>query len=192
MAAVVLRIRTDLTGLVEGGGLSTHYFDADDDPEIGPLLNAVGAFWVVLRPRITSQVTYQVRDEVDYIDTATGTLLRSDAASAPVGNSGGAAGAPLPPSVQGLLRLRTPLIVGGRRLQGRLFLPGFVSGSEGGDTVPGTGLLAAMESAGTGLITTAQAAGSSWQVWSRTGGVSSPVSAVSAWSKYAVLRSRRD
>lgn len=191
MAFEMLRVRTVLTGLVQGGGVSTIYLRSEASKDPNTAISVVNAFWEAARSGISSQVSIAVQNTVDEID-GTGALVQQYVGTAVPGKQGGAAGATLPPATQGLLRMTTPTVVGGRRLRGRLFIPGPVSGPEGGVTAPEQAYINDINAAGAGLIAGAEAAQQRWVVWSRKNASYAPVTGTTVWNKYAVLRSRRD
>lgn len=191
MAFEMLRVRTLLTGLVQGGGLCTHFFRAEENEDPDVAIALVNNFWEAARSAMTNQITIQVSNQVDLIDGA-GTLEQGLVGGTVVSKNGGAAGAALPAQTQGLLRLNTPTVVAGRRLRGRMFIPGPVSGPEGGVTVPGPDYQGDLTAAGNALVDASEVEAMRWVVWSRKNASYAPITGVSVWGKYAVLRSRRD
>lgn len=183
---MVHRVRVALGGaVVAGGGLSTFYFvGASGDEAL--MVDAVGDFWDAIAPQITSNVTYATEPDVDELDTVTGTLLGS-AAVTPRTGAGTSAEEALPWATQGLLRLRTGAVVGGRELRGRLFIPGLTEGKSLGGK-PTAAVITAINSA---AATFAARGDVAWHVWSRTHGASADVVTATMWDNFAVLRSRR-
>lgn len=131
--------------------------------------------------------------QADFIDQATGDLLRS-VNIANVTDGGSASGEPLPPANQVNLRMETGVILNGKRLRGHWYLPLAAEASSNGNL---TGSIFAN-------LATAKAAWLAGAVrpvvyhrpvgphGSTRPGTSAVVSDVVAQPKFAVLRSRRD
>lgn len=197
----IVRVRTAWTGLVQGGGLSTHYFTQVTGTTAEDLQAVVQTFWSTCAPQITNECQFRVLGEMDVIDPATGDLVETMSATDGATTAGTSTEDNQPPATQTLLRLRTGAVVAGRRLQGRLFIPGPPRNGTGDTTVPTTASRTAYQTAAADLITATTGIGP-WVVWSRpveAGGTVTPragsTAAVingSVWDKYAVLRSRRD
>lgn len=197
----IIRVRTEWTGLVAGGGLSTHYFTQVGDPSAEDFKGVVQDFWNACGPQITNECVYRVLGEMDIIDETTGDLVGSLTTTDEAPTAGTSTEDNQPPATQTLLRLRTGAVVAGRRLQGRLFIPGPPRNGTGDTTVPTTASRAAYQNAAAALITATTGIGP-WVVWSRPvsgnptvpdrAGSTAAVVNGSVWDKYAVLRSRRD
>lgn len=116
------RVRTIFTGTPVGDGLGTVHFDASAGTPGG----AVTA-WATFLGNLSANF-YQFQDvtvsgEVDLINEVTGALVDSTVGpDFPVAtnNTGNA----LPPATQGFIRMGTGVVVNGRRLRGRFFVPG--------------------------------------------------------------------
>lgn len=100
-----------------------------------------------------------------------------------------AAGDALPPQTQLLCRLLTPTFVGGRRIRGRIFIPGQLELFNSVVGQPDAGLRTGVEDNLEDFIT---AVSNDLVVYSRTHHAFSAVNSVSVWNQWAVLRSRRD
>lgn len=197
----IVRVRTEWTGLVQGGGLSTHYFTQVTGTTPEDLQAAVQTFWNACALQITNECQFRVLGEMDVIDEATGDLVETLSTTDGATTTGGSTEDNQPPSVQTLLRLRTGAVVAGRRLQGRLFIPGPPRNGTGDTTVPTTASRNAYQAAAADLITATTGIGP-WVIWSRPvsdnptvpdrPGTTAAVINGSVWAKYAVLRSRRD
>lgn len=195
---VLLRIQTLLTGLVGGPGLSTFHFlaSAGSGQEAQ---NAVDAFWASIDGWISSTITATPMNEVVAFEDTTGEAV-SFTPSNGIGNTGDAVGTPLPPATQGMIKWPTGAVVGGRRLQGRTFIPGPTEDHSEGSGVPNAAYVAALATAGDALL---NGVNSTPVVWSRpkidpeTGAVIRPgsyaeITDAVGWTKWAVLRGRRD
>lgn len=182
-------VRTAHTGVtVVGGGLTTMYFNAAGrDPQ--ELVDAVRTFWTATIAQRVVGTQSTPLGFVRTIENTTGEVTAVTAVNPGAGINGTAGGAPLPPATQGLLRLRTGVIVRNRVLQGKIFLPG-VPVSFSSDGIPSTAYRTAYDTAAGGLISNALT------IYSRPrGGLpgsGGAVGSASTWSKFAVLRSRRD
>jgi len=125
--------------------------------------------------------------DVAVLNSVTG-ALEGTATVAQSSGAGSAAGDAQPPAVQGLLRLITSNVVAGRLLRGRLFLPGSLEASNTSGQ-PSAGYRTAYETPAAALIADAN---TEWQIWSQTHGVPAVVQSANVWTRWAVLRSRRD
>jgi len=170
---------------VVGGGLSTFYFEAAVGT-VAQQVAAVATFLANSETQRSSAITWATAADVAQIDSATGNLVGTSTVTPSTG-AGTAAGDPAPFATQGLLRILTGVVVGGRLLRGRLFLPGVVEASSTG--VPSAGYITAYNTVGAALIADVNSA---WGIWSHTHGVFQPANGVSTWNRWAVLRSRRD
>jgi hypothetical protein len=168
-----------------GGGLSTIYFDST----VGTAqqcVTAVGNFFTNTNDRrLTTAVWNTVPEVATLSDTG---VLEDIVTTTPSSGQGTDAGDAMPPTVQGLLQVRTASIVNGRQLRGRIFLPGNGE-SQNAVGIPTAATLTDYNTEATALINDAN---TSWVVWSRTHGLKGTVSQSSMWTKWAVLRSRRD
>jgi len=182
----VNQVRVIWSGLpVVGNGLSTFNFSSTTGTA-QQQATAVGTFLTATNDRRTTSITWTLDTDVPTLDVATGQLQAITTVTSAQA-LGTAAGDLIPFATQGLLRLFTGTIVGGRLLQGRIFLPGAVeSDSNGGPT---STYMTDYDTAAAALVADANA---DWSVWSRTHGVLSSVAQGSTWNEWAVLRSRRD
>lgn len=186
----VARVRCTLTGLVQGGGLSTFNFaEVAPGDNLQANIQAVSVFWDTIKTEVSSGVTIKIEGAVDILDEVTGDLVGTYSG---VGDTktGTASGNAMPPANQRLLRLRTNEIAGGKRILGKLYIPGAVIPSSDTQTVP-LPVRTKLEVAGDGLASASGITGG-WCVWSRKNGQAYTIKKTSAWDKYAILRSRRD
>jgi len=174
-------------GPTVGGGLSTFYFDSATGTAAQQVA-AVATFLGSTDDRRVIAQTWATAADVATLNVGTG-ALESTTSTTPSTGTGTQTGDALPPAVQGLLRLLTSTVAGGRLLRGRLFLPGAGAGSSDSNG----GVLAAYSgdynAAGAALIADTN---TNWMVWSPTHSTAASVTSVSCWSKWATLRSRRD
>jgi hypothetical protein len=176
------------------------YFDADGvTPTPQQNVDAVDAFWTGCASIIDNAVTWEVGPEVPEIDETTGVLSGVTSVVAGTG-AGTAVSDALPPSTQGLVRLQTGDFVAGRRVRGRIFVPGVTEATNSSGGAPDAGALLAMGDAATALV-----AAGGILVWARPfeGSAGPPVkparlgskasiTGTSVWGSWAVMRSRRD
>lgn len=173
-------------GPTAGGGLSTFYFDQSTGTA-AQLVTAVGNFLAATEDQRATVQTWAT--DPDVIQLSETGVLESVVTTTPSSGVGIATGDPLSPTTQGLLRCLTNLVIAGRLLRGRLFLPG---PTEFHNQAPGNctpAYLADYNAAAAALIADAN---SVWKVWSRTHGASAAVTTANVWTSWAVLRSRRD
>jgi hypothetical protein len=157
--------------------------------------DAVEDFLTGVLARVNNQNGATINTSVADIDPFDGTLLFLTAISSPGRQVGALTDTPLPPVVQGLLRLGTDGIRNNRVIRGRLFLPGLCEQDNDASGTPSAFLVNAMTVNGDALMNDLTA---NWAVWSRPspisgdGGIASPVSSTAFADTWAVLRSRRD
>jgi hypothetical protein len=152
-------------------------------------------FWNTWGPHIGTGISIDFDPICLAIEASTGVLTGAFAGTDPTTVVGGAVGDLLPRQTQGLLRLNTSTVIGGRRVRGRLFIPGALESDNSSAQPTGTYLSDLNVAAATLLA--AGATASSLVVWHRPtpgvgGGASPAVTGVSAAPTWSVLRSRRD
>jgi hypothetical protein len=181
------RVRVNLTGgAAIGGGVSTFYYsETFGTPQLAA--DVTGAFWNSIEPVCHPAVVWATDAVVETVDEVSGAITAATGTTPSTGvGSGGVE--PLPWQNQGLLQLRTGVYVSGKEIRGRLFIPGAMS-TAASAAVPTTAYKTAIETAATTLNGVAAPV---WGVWSKTRGQWAPISATAMWTKFAVLRSRRD
>jgi len=195
------RVQTVISGsLVNGGGISTHYFDTS----VGAAQDAATAvlgFWATCVANLNNGVTFTVQPFVTERTAETGATTGVVAVT---GGSvtGSTSFEALPAANQALLRLRTGVFSDGREIRGRLFIPGI---TEADHNV--SGLLAALKTQLEGAaVALRDSTTANWVVWRRPrladplhvppisarAGDKATVVSIEMWNKPAVLRSRRD
>lgn len=145
-------------------------------------------FLVSIQGAIADALTAVVEPEVTVIESTSGELVGvlSIDGDTIAPNGGGDA---LPPATQCLVQLTTPAIISGRRLRGRIFLPGMLEANNGVTGEPSGALVGSFNDA---LDTLVDALASTWVVYSPTHRAYATVTGAQVWNQWAVLRSRRD
>ena len=149
-------------------------------------LFALSTAYVDLEAYLNTTTTWSLDTDVDILNTATGQLQATVSVSSANG-AGNESGTLVPQAAQALLRWSTGEVVNGRFVRGRTFIPGLNTSSiDGGEVASAvrSGIVTQM----TQMISDAN---SELVVWSRTNGVAVPVTAVSVWDEWAILRGRR-
>lgn len=193
--ALFYRVRCDHSGLPGGPALSVFNFGIGDGANPQSVAQLVGDFWAAARNGMGSPWAVNIENEVEIVDEATGDVTATSNVAI-AGVTAGGTGFEWS-AKQGLLALRTSTYRGGRRVQGRLFIPG-VAG-ETGEQVPTQAYRTIIDNAASGMLDDADSNGTPWGVYSRptTGtparaGQLSPIQSTITRSYWAVLRSRRD
>lgn len=182
--ALLTQVRTVTTGVV-GAPFYTNFFFADSTGSPATAHAATVSFWSDAKSAIIGSLKMTVEGEMRLVESTTGDIVGFDNVT-PVDVQGTASGDPLPFQVQGYVRARTSLAVGGRRLRGGVFMPGPAEGDSNGG-VPSAIYLEVIRNAANKLATNANA---DWHIYSRVNKVSSSVSSVAALPRWATLRSR--
>jgi len=184
----VARIRTVFTGVAGSPAYSNLYFGADST-DAGNCQAAVFGMWENLLNAIQAGVVITMENPIPIIDVATG-----ETTDVAVGDGGTAtaadSGDPLPGMVNGLVQLHTGLFIGGRELRGRSFVP-YPTEAANDAGVPDSDYINAMQDAFNDMRDPL-GDGASFCVYSKTHAQAQTVSGLSAWTKFASLRSRRD
>lgn len=171
-----------------GEGLSIMYFD--EATAVAAQRAGLAAFWTDVRAVINSQVRWTIRTDGRELNDATGVLEGFWNDSTPHTATGSETGDPVTNVSQALVRWLTADVVGGRRVQGRQFIPGLSEGQSSGGEVASTGL-GLLQAAAQAFAT----AGVGFGVWHRPqsglGGSFHLVTAGSAWNEFATQRGRR-
>lgn len=155
----LLKVNTSWIGTFVGPALSVMYFLPVGTVNLAAAqasIDAVRDFWVACAPRMSSSSSWTVLGTVDQIDVTTGDLQGSFAGTARNGLPSGT-GDVLPYQVQGMIRWDTGLVMDGRRLRGRTFLPATLEADNGGLGQPLTGYLTTMNTAAAALVASATA-----------------------------------
>lgn len=184
----MLEILTDWTTLNADTGVTVMYFD--DATPVADARLALSTLWADIDAVLHEGTNWTIRQDGRVIAEATGTLTGTWFASTPYTGTGQSAGNPVGNATQMLLRWQTGVIVSGRRVAGRTFVPGLASGSTSGGQ---------MRSEATVTVNTAcetfTNATSGFGVWHRPkpaqAGSHHVATAGNVWSELAVQRGRR-
>lgn len=180
------RVKTEFTGLAGAPYLSQMYFQSALGSAQGAV-DSVGDFWGAIDSQCVPDLIWNTIADVEIVESTTGQLVGTSQTT-PANGQGGAGGEPLPFAVQGLVRWRTGVYVGGREIRGKTFIPGLSEAAS---------VLGQMGSTPQGVIDGAitamlSDAGSALCIFSRKNLTEVLVSSGSTWNQFAVLRSRRD
>lgn len=182
------RVRVIWTGTpTVGDGLSTFHFNSAVGTPAQQVA-AVNLFLDSVSVSYADNLSWSTDPDVATLNEATG-ALEGIASVAVASGVGADTTDQLGPATQGLLRLTGAMIVGGRLLRGRLFLPGPCEAANSAGGIPLVGYRDDYEAAAAVMIADANV---EWKIWSRTHGVAGDVVTATVWTKWAVLRSRRD
>ena len=198
----IQRVRTVFTGVAGSPYYNNIYFDsAGTLADAQAAVDRVDAAWTTITSIMNIALLGAVEAEVPQINDENGEITGVFATTGGVVDPTNA-GEPLPWATQGLVRLLTNSFVEGRRVRGRIFIPGLgEAASDAG--VPNANTITSLNNLGTTLIS----GGAPHPViWSRPIeadpdavppvegrlGSSHLVTLASTWNKWSVLRSRRD
>lgn len=186
----MLRVRTVATGVAGTPYYTNLHFAGEDQAAAQDAYDRVRAFWSAIALQLRTGLVIDVDNAVTQIDLSTGeptgVLTVTDAGNV----AGGGAAEALPPATQALVTFRTGQYVGGRAIQGRMFIPALTenvndaSGSLRGETA------SLITSAAQGLLDGDPGVGLS--IYSRKNFISAAATSATCQTKWAVLRSRRD
>jgi hypothetical protein len=151
-------------------------------------------FWEAFKSHLSTSVTIDYDPVCIAVEATTGVLTGAFAGTEPASTTGTFAGDALPRQTQGLVRLGTSTVINGRRVQGRLFVPGVCEADNAATGVPSSTFISDLNTAAATLLA-AGATASDVVVWHRpvggAGGASPDITATSVSPNWAVLRSRR-
>lgn len=182
------RVRTAIAGGSGAAQVGTHYFDATSPNTAQAAADAVHAFWDSIKASINNTFTFQVEPAVESVDSTTGQPTGITQVTSTV-VTGTSATAYLPSATQALVQWRTGFFLGGREIRGRTYVPGIISSAITNQGTPGPALVTALNTAASQIITWAS---SDFVVYSRRHHAIGLVNSGTPWTKFAVLRSRRD
>lgn len=196
-----LEVITTFTGPAGTPWLSAMYFAGSAQADADAAVAAVGAFWGAVDAGMSSTVSWATNPDVQHIDEADGELVATFSTTPQTG-SGASAGDMLPSAAQALVRWRTAGIVNGRTVRGRTNVPGVTEAFSAAGR-PISAYLTTLNAAAAALV----ADPAIFVIWSRPHtqdfdesptspptrpGSNHTVTSGSAWSEFAVQRSRRD
>lgn len=184
------KLKTTWSGAVVGGGLTVSYFfvTSATPTSAQAAIDLMRDFWTSLNPIMSNAVSWAVSGIAQVIDVNTG-LITSEIAGTTRSGTGTETGDRLPAATQGLLRLDTPSFINGRRLRGHWNIPGPTETRNTNAGLPDSTYITTLQNAANTLNA---AVDPTLDIYSRTHHVADGVSAATAVSKWAVLRSRRD
>jgi len=174
-------------GALTGTGLSTFYFDSATGTA-AQQVSAVAAFLTGTEDRRVNTCVWTTGADVATLNVGTGALEAITVVTQQTG-TGTVGTDALPQQTQGLLRVLTTTIVAGRLLRGRIFLPGTVEADSGTTGNPSSTYRTDYDTNAATLISDAN---TNWMCWSATHGTAASIATANTWSRWAVLRSRRD
>lgn len=179
------RIQVVYTGLPGLPGTSTWY-GHEDGVSTHDQVAAVLAFYTSLATTLRSGLHITVPDTAEIVDSTNGQTTGLDDTGAggtvECSNNGGETTW----GTQILCQLRTGFYTSGRELRGRIFIPGATQ-DDTDSGFPSAALISAVQTPLDTLIGSANLA-----VYSTTHRTWASVSSGGVWSKYALMRSRRD
>lgn len=191
----MIRTRVNMSGLVNGGGVSTMYWGEDTAEAAAAAATGLNAFWQSIADRISAAVTLSMDSEVEVVDASTGLITGTHSVTgwSVVGTD---TGATLPPITQGLIRWRTGVFgpatataPGGREIRGKTFIPGpTIASVDGGK--PNAAYRTDLANAAATLRDISTPV--SLVVYSPTYRLGPNVNNSSVWTEFASLRGRRD
>lgn len=185
---MVLRIRSIFEGVAGSPYYSNLYFGGTISTDAEERADRVMAFWNLLNTSLTTPMTVRIDPFVASIDEPTGEITGGFTITPPTPVQFTNTTTQLPRFTQLLVKWSTPTYNGGRRLQGRMFIPGFCEVNNNAGGRPDDAIRAAVLTNLQPLITGPDRVG----VYSKTFGVFSQVDGASVGAEWAVLRSRRD
>lgn len=186
----MLRTTTRFIGMTGAPYYNQLFFGGSTVGEAQAAADAARLFWGNCANGMSTLLEGQVLPEVVDIDPATGQQIDAFNTTTSI-IDGFAAGETLPPANQGLVRFTTSTFVNGRRLRGRVFIPGPTEAMSSGQQPTAT-YLGYLTDAIDDLITASGPAGD-LVIYSRTHLTAGVVTGGTGWgSGWGILRSRRD
>lgn len=180
------RVRTAGTGAVGAPYVNTLNFSDSGGFTAQDCVDAVGTFWDSIKNLLHTSLT--LTSEPAVAQLALDGTLQGVETTTPFSHSGTSGSEPLPFATQMLVQLTTDTVVNGRILRGRIFIPALTESSNDNGrptaaAIAAVGIAATVLAGPTNLVFLG--------VWSRKWTTLGQVRAASAWSEFAVLRSRR-
>lgn len=182
----MFRVRTVFQGVTGSPWVNTAFFDSS----VGTAqdcVDAVGTFWSAADSLMEASVSWSTQSDVETVNALNGNVTNVTATT-PAGGTGVVGQTGLPIAAQMLVRWRTGTYVNGREIRGRWFIPG-LSTTVNNDGQPSASSLITLNTAAATLQGDAD---TNLVIWSRAHGQQEFVTSGTAWTQFAVLRSRRD
>ena len=188
----MLRVKVTFTAPQGSPWRATHNFsDTADQTNANEVNAAVGVFWSAVDLLISNVVTWTTEAAVENIDVTTGQIQGLFPVT-PATGTGASSTEALPQSSQGLIRWRTGQYGNGREARGRTFIPGLTESTNNAGLLLASSITV-FDAAATAFVADANSVLAVYQR-PRPGvnGALFDVTGGTTWSKFAVLRSRRD
>lgn len=182
----MFRIVTTLTGIPGAPYYSTWHFN-EAALTAQDAADATVAWWTAVDNLFANDLTWVVPTTVDIVDPVLGETTGVTSVTGGTG-TGADSTSYLPQINQVVVRIRTGVFVGGREVRGRIFVPGLTEAASQDGILDAT-WLSTFNAANAALLADAD---SSIGVYSRAHNVFHVASAMSVWTQFAALRSRRD
>lgn len=172
------------------GGESIMYF-RDGTATLDFLRQSINVMYTSVATRFDSLTTWSVAQSGNIVDEATGTLVDEWSSGNDYSGNGSASGQPVPNEAQLLIRWNPQVIIGGRRLKGRTYVPGLSSLAMDAGHVS-SAVVGDFQAAAEQFI---DDCATQFVTWRRpvegAGGASASVITASIWNEWAVQRRRR-
>lgn len=187
--ANLLEVTTTWTAENAQPGTTVMYFFEVGD--IAALRADLDAMYTAFADRLDTLTTWSIATSGNVLDEATGTLVGDWAEPTAQTGAGLASGQPVSNAAQALLQWRTGVVVNGRRLRGRTFIPGIAQQAlDGGQLSAAT--QADMAAAAQAFAVDPDVSLVVWHRPSDSGpGEAHAVTTGSVWNELAVMRKRR-
>lgn len=183
----MIRTRVVFTGVTGTPYYSNLFWVGTTAAEALDASAAHSGFFADIRSNITSGLSWATAGEAAVIDPVTGDL--TGVFTVPGTPSvGTATGTPLPLATQAVLRINTAAILGGRRIRGKVFIPGLTTSANSSGTGPTSALVTSIVQAAN---TRFSGTSGSVVVWSKKNGVQVPNTGFGVSPTWGTLRSRK-
>lgn len=187
----MLEVITEWAGPQGSGLRSIMYFDGGTVGELSAARGDLNAFWGGMSGVLSDQYTWNISPAARVLAPNNGGLIDVVSDVSVLSGAGAQAQQPVPDASQVLTQWRTGIVLGGRFLQGRTYVPGLTTGSiTAGNITPV--VVAALNGVVSDFLA---ASGGQFGIWHRptggSGGSWSPVVSGAVWGELAVQRRRR-
>lgn len=183
----MLRVTTEMTGLPGGPFYNVLHFTGTGPSEAAAAAGAAGQFWGNCRLSMVDDITISFDGVVYEVNEADGQIVNAHVVD-PYTFVGDEATERVPDVVQGLITHRSAGYINGRRLTGKIYIPGMTESAWVDGLLSGTAQADLQN-----YYTILRDAGGVTElaIYSRTGGTSAPSSSATVPPTGAILRSRR-